>query len=185
METIFSGPSFGVRSNCSEDKSGMWVGSAKIDWNLTSSMKMSPFRVKYGYNIMKNNMRQSLWCLLYTSRILLSAPLLYLIIDYIFDKNNKEAWLFCICSSPYASLLLNYSSPCQNGLWRLKVVNNLSVTSLMLWPLPRPEISFLQLLKCCTIKRVHKEQFGVIRDTLEANNNCSTGPRASKFIFCS
>ena len=26
---------------------------------------MSPFRVKYGYNIMKNNMRQSLWRLLY------------------------------------------------------------------------------------------------------------------------
>ena len=57
MEMIFSGPSFGVRSNCSDDKSGMWVGSAKNDWNLTSSMKMSPYRVKYGYNIMKNNSR--------------------------------------------------------------------------------------------------------------------------------
>ena len=65
METIFSGPSFGVRSNCSEDKSGMWVGSAKNDWNLTSSMKMSLFRVKYGYNIMKNNSRINLWRILY------------------------------------------------------------------------------------------------------------------------
>ena len=76
METIFSGPSFGVRSNCSEDKSGMWVGSAKNDWNLTSSMKMSPFRVKYGYNIMKNNSGINLWPVLYVS----------VLVHYIYSK---------------------------------------------------------------------------------------------------
>ena len=59
METIFSGPSFGVRSNFSDDKSGMWMGSAKNDWNLTSSIKMSPFRVKYGYHIKKNTKRHN------------------------------------------------------------------------------------------------------------------------------
>ena len=54
-----------LRSNSSEDKSGMWVGSTKKYWNLTSSMKMSPFRVKYGYNIMKNNTHINLWWVLY------------------------------------------------------------------------------------------------------------------------
>ena len=59
--------SLALRSNSSEDKSGMWVGSTKKDWNLTSSMKMSPFRVKYEYHIMKNTRRQSLWRVLYLS----------------------------------------------------------------------------------------------------------------------
>ena len=72
MKTIFSGFSFGVNTNFSEDKSGIWVGSTKNDWNLTSSVKMSPFRVKYANNVMKNNTRINLWQVLYIYILVMS-----------------------------------------------------------------------------------------------------------------